>query len=341
MLADSPVGAYAVKQTNGQLELLGDIYESAPYGYVVKKDQAAFAEVLKDAVAGGHRRRHLQGGAARSGASTAAPSPPPSSTRQSDHVGRDRNTRTGTAGTDPGRARPAPRTLGRGRRDRRADGDVRAPAGHEQGVQLVVHGRRDVPPADHRGAARHHRADRDLHGDRYRARHRDRGHAAVGEPDPARRLLGRTPGSSGRCPGWCWRSSSATWASSGPGSSSGCPSTGRSAPSSASQNFEARLFGFTAVEILTGFVAGMLALALSEAAYMAEIVRAGIQSVDEGQTEAAAGAGHEPGADPAPDRAAAGHAGDRPADRQRDHRDAQGHLAGGLRAGHRRSCSSS
>ncbi|WP_406042810.1 amino acid ABC transporter permease [Micromonospora sp. NBC_00898] len=53
------------------------------------------------------------------------------------------------------------------------------------------------------------------------------------------------------------------------------------------QNFEARLFGFTAVEILTGFVAGMLALGLSEAAYMAEIVRAGIQSVDEGQTEAA------------------------------------------------------
>lgn len=53
------------------------------------------------------------------------------------------------------------------------------------------------------------------------------------------------------------------------------------------ENFEARLFGFTAVEILTGFVAGMLALGLSEAAYMAEIVRAGIQSVDEGQTEAA------------------------------------------------------
>ncbi|WCN79886.1 amino acid ABC transporter permease [Micromonospora sp. LH3U1] len=52
-------------------------------------------------------------------------------------------------------------------------------------------------------------------------------------------------------------------------------------------NFEARLFGFSALEILTGFVAGMLALGLSEAAYMAEIVRAGIQSVDEGQTEAA------------------------------------------------------
>ncbi|MEV0605528.1 ABC transporter substrate-binding protein [Polymorphospora rubra] len=50
MLADSPVGAYAVKQTNGQLELLGDIYESAPYGYAVTKDQQAFAEVLRDAL---------------------------------------------------------------------------------------------------------------------------------------------------------------------------------------------------------------------------------------------------------------------------------------------------
>jgi polar amino acid transport system substrate-binding protein len=49
MLADSPVGAYAVKQSNGQLELLGDIYDSAPYGFVVAKDQQAFAEVVRDA----------------------------------------------------------------------------------------------------------------------------------------------------------------------------------------------------------------------------------------------------------------------------------------------------
>ncbi len=35
MLADSPVCAYAVKQTSGQLALAGDIYDSAPYGYVL------------------------------------------------------------------------------------------------------------------------------------------------------------------------------------------------------------------------------------------------------------------------------------------------------------------
>lgn len=50
MLADSPVGAYAVKQTNGQLELLGDIYDSAPYGLVVAKDQAELATVLQGAL---------------------------------------------------------------------------------------------------------------------------------------------------------------------------------------------------------------------------------------------------------------------------------------------------
>jgi polar amino acid transport system permease protein len=40
-------------------------------------------------------------------------------------------------------------------------------------------------------------------------------------------------------------------------------------------------------QISTGIVAGILGLGLSEAAYMAEIARAGISSVDKGQTEAA------------------------------------------------------
>jgi polar amino acid transport system substrate-binding protein len=49
MLADSPVGLYAVKQT-GQLEALGSIYDSAPYGYVVPKDQMDFANLLVEAL---------------------------------------------------------------------------------------------------------------------------------------------------------------------------------------------------------------------------------------------------------------------------------------------------
>jgi polar amino acid transport system substrate-binding protein len=50
MLADSPVCAYAVKQTGGQLALLGSIYDSAPYGYVLPKDQADFGSAIAAAV---------------------------------------------------------------------------------------------------------------------------------------------------------------------------------------------------------------------------------------------------------------------------------------------------
>ncbi|MEV4809925.1 ABC transporter substrate-binding protein [Micromonospora avicenniae] len=49
MLADYPVGVFAVTQSNGALELLDKQYEAAPYGYVVAKDQAAFAEAVRDA----------------------------------------------------------------------------------------------------------------------------------------------------------------------------------------------------------------------------------------------------------------------------------------------------
>jgi polar amino acid transport system substrate-binding protein len=50
MLADSPVGLYAVKQTGGQLEALGKTYDAAPYGYVVPKTETAFAQALADAL---------------------------------------------------------------------------------------------------------------------------------------------------------------------------------------------------------------------------------------------------------------------------------------------------
>jgi polar amino acid transport system permease protein len=52
-------------------------------------------------------------------------------------------------------------------------------------------------------------------------------------------------------------------------------------------DFEARIFTGKAVDLLPAIVAAVLALSLSEAAYMAEIVRAGIRSVDPGQSEAA------------------------------------------------------
>ncbi|MFI0373096.1 amino acid ABC transporter permease [Actinomadura sp. 1N219] len=56
-------------------------------------------------------------------------------------------------------------------------------------------------------------------------------------------------------------------------------------------DIDATLFTLDARTLLTGFMAGLLALALSEAAYMAEIVRAGILSVEPGQEEAASALG--------------------------------------------------
>jgi polar amino acid transport system substrate-binding protein len=50
MLADSPIVAYAVKQTNGKLETLGDIYEAAPYGAVIPKDQTEFGQAIVEAL---------------------------------------------------------------------------------------------------------------------------------------------------------------------------------------------------------------------------------------------------------------------------------------------------
>jgi polar amino acid transport system permease protein len=52
-------------------------------------------------------------------------------------------------------------------------------------------------------------------------------------------------------------------------------------------DLDTTIFSVKAATLLSGLMAGLLALALSEAAYMAEIVRAGILAVDPGQQEAA------------------------------------------------------
>ena len=50
MLADSPVGLWAAKETGGQLEAAGDIYDAAPYGFVIDKKQTDFAQAIADAL---------------------------------------------------------------------------------------------------------------------------------------------------------------------------------------------------------------------------------------------------------------------------------------------------
>jgi polar amino acid transport system substrate-binding protein len=73
-LADSPVIAYAVAQTHGQLELLGNVYDSAPYGYVIKKDQTEFAQAvagaLKALIADGSYQQVLEKWGVQAGAIT-------------------------------------------------------------------------------------------------------------------------------------------------------------------------------------------------------------------------------------------------------------------------------
>jgi polar amino acid transport system substrate-binding protein len=49
VLADSPVVAYAVQQSNDKLELVGDVYDAAPYGYVVAKG-SGLSKALQAAV---------------------------------------------------------------------------------------------------------------------------------------------------------------------------------------------------------------------------------------------------------------------------------------------------
>lgn len=49
MAADSPVIAYAIKQS-GQIEQVGEVYDSAPYGIAIKKDQTEFAKTVQEAI---------------------------------------------------------------------------------------------------------------------------------------------------------------------------------------------------------------------------------------------------------------------------------------------------
>src|SRR6476620_1018344 len=47
MAADSPIIGYALTQTNGHLEQLGDVYDAAPQGIAVAKSDKALADVIQ------------------------------------------------------------------------------------------------------------------------------------------------------------------------------------------------------------------------------------------------------------------------------------------------------
>ncbi|HWU32530.1 MAG TPA: ABC transporter substrate-binding protein [Marmoricola sp.] len=50
MLADSPVIAYAIKQSAGKLQQIGSVYASAPYGYVIPLSQTQLANAILSAL---------------------------------------------------------------------------------------------------------------------------------------------------------------------------------------------------------------------------------------------------------------------------------------------------
>lgn len=50
MLADSPVTGYAVKTSNGQLIVVGTVYDTAPYGIALPKAKGDFAKAVQGAV---------------------------------------------------------------------------------------------------------------------------------------------------------------------------------------------------------------------------------------------------------------------------------------------------
>ncbi|MEV0893028.1 ABC transporter substrate-binding protein [Promicromonospora sp. NPDC050262] len=50
MYADSPITAYAVEQTSGEIETIGDVLDAAPYGIVVSQDDEDLTEAVQAAV---------------------------------------------------------------------------------------------------------------------------------------------------------------------------------------------------------------------------------------------------------------------------------------------------
>lgn len=50
MLADSPVAAYAQTTTNGAVEVVGQPYDTAPYGIALKKNDGQYAQAVQGAV---------------------------------------------------------------------------------------------------------------------------------------------------------------------------------------------------------------------------------------------------------------------------------------------------
>lgn len=74
MLADSPIVGYAVKQTGGKLEIIGQAYDTAPYGFAIGKNSGQLKEAvqgaLKEMMADGSYKAILEKAGVEAGAIT-------------------------------------------------------------------------------------------------------------------------------------------------------------------------------------------------------------------------------------------------------------------------------
>jgi polar amino acid transport system substrate-binding protein len=50
LAADSPITAYALKQTGGKLQFAGAVYDAAPYGYAISKSAGTFKQAVQRAL---------------------------------------------------------------------------------------------------------------------------------------------------------------------------------------------------------------------------------------------------------------------------------------------------
>ena len=297
MLADSPVVARTpCSRPTGSSTCSATSTTPRPTATSCPRTRPSSAQAHRRGAPGADRRRHLpeilakwgvEAGAITTRLSTASERPesaragssrlaPP---RSDHHVSTDTADATRA---DQGGARPAPRPLGRHRRPRGPGRHVPAHPGHQRPFEweFISRQRCSRPPVLE-GFARH-LADQTRPWHRRRAGHRGWPSCACPPTRSCAASPSCTPGSSGPCPAWCCGALRQPGHPVGAASSSACRSTGSSARCSASTCMRG-CSASIADELLTGFVAGVLALGLSEAAYMAEIVRAGIQSVDPGR----------------------------------------------------------
>ncbi len=80
-MADSPVVAYQIKQSNGQFKLVGKTYAFAPYGLAIPKNSGLATADARRAE-GADRERQVQGRSSKSGGSRTARSPNPTDQRR-------------------------------------------------------------------------------------------------------------------------------------------------------------------------------------------------------------------------------------------------------------------